>query len=385
MRRIRLALAFVSVFGVASVCGQSDPLAAIRQALTAKYTLTTATADKTAIVTAGSLLTLKKSDLLAGAVTGAMVVSNSYRYGKITRGFMGQIARGSSETRAFVAGEKLWVTDIEVKPNGIVFSLLSDQFNGMRYRASLSFPFQKGAPPPADDAMALVGEVFDVEGAPVPVTAAPSAGTAAPSPVHESTDWDSRYGRITNDDLERINDATVRYDLNYFRLNPAVLSEKPVMQYFIALNNCNHRDMERALFNELDYPALAAFYQAKAAQILASLPRTITDVSFDRYIGGQRSGNFVMWAQSISLGEYNPQRKAFPLKYPGKDVMGIPEALSMESRGRNLARTCPAAQKAASAVNQYLPLNYEILLRPASYRELPMDEVSARQYIDSAG
>jgi hypothetical protein len=36
MRRIRLALAFVSVFGVVSVLGQSDPLAAIRQALTAK-------------------------------------------------------------------------------------------------------------------------------------------------------------------------------------------------------------------------------------------------------------------------------------------------------------------------------------------------------------
>src|ERR1700683_3687809 len=125
MRRTRLAWAFVSVLGVASVCGQSDPLAAIRQALTAKYTLTTATADKTAIVAAGSLIALKKSDLLAAAVTGAIVVSNSYRYGKITRGFMGQIVRGSSETRAFVAGEKLWVTDIEVKPNGIVFSLLS--------------------------------------------------------------------------------------------------------------------------------------------------------------------------------------------------------------------------------------------------------------------
>src|ERR1700683_1365568 len=72
MRRTRLALAFVSVFGVASVCGQSDPLAAIRQALTAKYTLTTATADKTAIVAAGSLLTLEKSDLLGGGGAGGV-------------------------------------------------------------------------------------------------------------------------------------------------------------------------------------------------------------------------------------------------------------------------------------------------------------------------
>jgi hypothetical protein len=65
-------------------------------------------------------------------------------------------------------------------------------------------------------------------------------------------------GRLTPEDLKRINDTTVRFDLNYLRLNPAALDQKPVMRYFAALNNCNHRDVERALFNELDYPAVAA-------------------------------------------------------------------------------------------------------------------------------
>ncbi|HTP34428.1 MAG TPA: hypothetical protein VMJ75_19760 [Candidatus Acidoferrales bacterium] len=196
---------------------------------------------------------------------------------------------------------------------------------------------------------------------------------------------DPPYGRITKDDLERINDATVRYDLNYLRLNPAALDQKPVMQYFAALNNCNHRDVERALYNELDYPAIAEFYKARAAEILAPLPRTITDVAFDRYIGGSQVGNVKMWTQSLTLGEYDRRRQVFPLRFPGKDSVEIPEAMSIDSGSRKLAQTCPAAQKAASAVHAYLPAKYEIALRPAAYRELPMDEASARQYIDSTG
>jgi hypothetical protein len=211
------------------------------------------------------------------------------------------------------------------------------------------------------------------------------ADPPAPVPVQEAADRDSHYGRITGDDLERINDTTVRFDLNYLRLNPAALDQKAVMQYFVALNNCSHREIERALYNELDYPALAAFYRAQAAQILAPLSRIIPDVAFDRYIGGNQVGNWKMWTQSLTLGEYDRQRKAFPLRFPGKDAVGIPEAMTTESGSRNVGRTCPAAQKAASAVHAYLPAKYEIAVRPAAYRELPMDEAAARQYIDTAG
>jgi hypothetical protein len=84
MPKIRIAFTFISAFVATGLYAQSDPLAAIREALTARYNLTTATADKTAIVTDGSLLTLKKSDLLAGEATSAMVLSSSYKYGKIT-------------------------------------------------------------------------------------------------------------------------------------------------------------------------------------------------------------------------------------------------------------------------------------------------------------
>jgi hypothetical protein len=383
MRRIPIALAVVSVFA-AGTYAQSDPLAAIREALAAKYSLTSITADKTTIVTTGSHLTLNKSDLLAADGTSPVVVSSSYKNGRISRGLMGQMARGASGTRTFVTGEKLWVTNIDVKPKGITFRLESEQYDGVRYRADLNFPFEKGTTPSPTEALAIVGEVFAVEGPPQPAAPSPQP-QPGPSPVQETHDWDSRYGRITKDDLERINDPTLTYDLNYLRLNPSALDQKPVMQYFAALNNCNHREVERALYNELDYPALAEFYKARAREILTSLPRTITDVSFDRYIGGSQVGNWRMWTQSLTLGEYDRRRKAFPLRFPGKDLVEIPDAMSMDSSNRKLAQTCPAAQKAASAVHAYLPAKYEITLRPAAYRELPMDEAAARQYIDSAG
>ena len=385
MRMFLTALAAASVLA-AGIHAPSDPLAAIRGALAAKYDLTSMTADEATIAKAGSRLTIEKGELLVVDATSPLVPSSSYRNGRISRGLMVQMARGSSATRTFATGKKLRTTSIEVKSKGITFPLESDQYSGGRHRADLSFPFAKTASPSLADALAMVDEVLALEATPAPTADDPPSRPAAePSPVQEIRDWDSRYGRITRDELERINDATVRFDLNYLRLNPAALDEKPVMQYFAALNNCNQHDVEQALFNELDYPALAEFYKAKAAQILASLPRTIPDVSFDRYIGGSQAGNFKLWTQSLSLGEYDRQRKAFPLRFPGKEEVEIPEALSTESSRRNLSRTCPAAQRAAGAVTRYLPAKYVIAVPHAAYRELPMDEGSARRYIDSAG
>lgn len=384
MRTILIALAG---FLAAGIYAQSDSLTAIREAVASKYHLTSMAADQAAVLTEGSRLTLEKGDLVAADSTSALVLSSSYRNGKISRGLMGQVVRSSSATHTFAAGEKLWVTAIEVKPKGITFRLVSDPYAGVRYRADLTLPFIKGAPPSPVDALAMVGEVLATEAAlPSPSAPSPSSRQAAePSPVQEIHDWDSRYGRITGNDLERINEPTVRFDLNFLRLNPAALDEKPVMQYFIALNNCSQREVERALFNELDYPALAQFYKAKAPQILASLPRTIPDASFDRYIGGSQVAGARLWTQSLSLGEYDRQRKTFPLQFPGRDEVEIPQVLSMDSSRRNLAQTCPAAQRVAAAVTRYLPAKYQISVARAAYRELPMDEESARRYIDGAG
>jgi len=86
-----------------------------------------------------------------------------------------------------------------------------------------------------------------------------------------------------------------------------------------------------------------------------------------------------------TLGEYDIRRKAFPLKYPGKDSVEISDSLSTGSNGRDLSKSCPAAAKAARGVSPYLPAAYVVSLKPAVYRELPMDEDEARKYIDGAG
>lgn len=400
MRTIHLVFLVVSLALFTAFAQEQDSLSAVRQALAAKYSLTKTTADKTGVVTAGSILVLKKDNLVTGDANGTLTLGNSYKGGKITQGLMGHMASGTSGTRTFVAGEKLWVTNIDVNNKAVVFSLFSDAYPELHYKASLTFPFAKGATPSPADALGMIGEVFESDGsgqtsasssgssgtsAQPASTSDQSLGSPAASPqVADNTPWDPKYGRLTSGDVQRINQASVSYDVNYFRLNPAALDQKPVMQYFIALNNCNNSQIERALFNELDYPALAGYYKSKAPQILASLPRTVTDVALYRYIGGHQSGAWRLWSGSLSLGEYNTQRKAFPLKYPGKDSVEIPDTLSTESNGRDLSKGCPTASRAAGAASAYLPATYAIALRPAVYKELPMDEDAARKYIDSA-
>lgn len=384
-------IAFLLSFAWTNAHAQ-DWKASLQQTLESRYTLTKLTADRVGIGAAGAVVVLEKDNLAMGASSTPIVVPNTYKDGKITQGLFGKINRlpGLMENKTFGTGDKLLVTRIDVREDGVVFELLSDSPDGPLYRSSLRFPLAKSSPPAPDRVEQVVAQVLKVDAAaetaqtspklPQVNPEAPIAGTPAP----DNTGWDPRYGRMTSDDLRRINNATVRFDLNYFRLNPAALDQKPVMQYFIALNNCNDLNIERALFNELDYSALAAFYKSKAPQILASLPRTVSDVALYRYIGGHQSGNWILWSKSLTLGEYDPRRKAFPLKYPGRDSVEIPDSLSTENKGRELAKGCPAAAKAARGVNSYLPTAYVISLKPAVYRELPMEEDAARKYIDRA-
>jgi hypothetical protein len=400
MRKISLIFSLLSfvVCAPQRIFGQPDSISAISQALTAKYALTTPTADKTNVVKAGTVLVLKKNNLATIAGGATFPVSNTYKNGEIAQGMMAHLSSGTTGTRTFVAGEKLWVTNIDVKSKGITFSLFSDAFAGTHYQSSLIFPFAKGSTPSVADALAEVSEVFDLENAGKgPVEAPASAAgpqssgggsndvaSAPPAPVIDNTPWNSKNGRLTAAELKRIGDPGVRYDLAYIRMNPAILDNKPVMQYFIGLNNCNDQSIQRAIFNELDYPALAAFYKQKAPQILGSLPRTITNLELYRFIGGQQGGGWHMWSQSLSLGEYDSQRRAFPLKYPGKNNVEIPEGLTANLDRRNFSQACPTAGRTLAAAQKFFPNVYSISLKPATYSELSMDEASARRYIESA-
>lgn len=86
----------------------------------------------------------------------------------------------------------------------------------------------------------------------------------------------------------------------------------------------------------------------------------------------------------MTLGDYNPRRKAFPLDYPGRKGVEIPDTLRVRNEA-DLRNVCPVAANTLSSSRAALPGAYAVSIKPAYYSELPMDEGTARKYIDAAG
>ena len=187
-----------------SLSAQGDP-AAIQQKLSAQFKLTTTTADRSDIVTAGDVVVLRKPGLVMYAVTSPMPPSNTYKNGKIGQGWGGfgkDLAIGMRSSggttaadyphRTFVPEEKCWVTAVQVEKDGVVFTLYSDPYNDTRYYGSLKIPFpNKKEVPSTDLALQTVAEVLTVapsgnadnQAAAAPPPAAPAAPSAPPAPM----------------------------------------------------------------------------------------------------------------------------------------------------------------------------------------------------------
>jgi len=197
MRMIRTFSALL----LACVAAYAQDAPTIQKQLEATYALTTPTADKTDIVTAGAILTLQKDNFLMTEATKADVNHNVYKDGRINhnsadagRKVGGFLARAgvpgasntpSVATRTFVHGEKMWVTKIEVNNGAVVMELFTDQIGDYRYHAFLTFYGAKGqALPPADQVAKAVAEVFSAQ-PPDTAAAAPAAPAenAAGAPV----------------------------------------------------------------------------------------------------------------------------------------------------------------------------------------------------------
>jgi len=179
---VAVALAAFSIHGGAQEAGTKG---AILQRLEAQFVPTETTEDKSDIVTAGSILTLKRDNLMTVAISSGSVCPNTYKDGKITQGTMAKITCGraitlSSKRKIFLAGQKLWVTNIEVNDSSVVFDLYTDAYAGERYRATLAFPFLKGSVPPAESVQKVVAEVFTADPPPQPAATEPSPGAAPP-------------------------------------------------------------------------------------------------------------------------------------------------------------------------------------------------------------
>ena len=168
----------------------TQDLASVRKALEAKYALTVTTADKTDIVKPGDVLVLKKSNLVTVDVKSRNVYQNKYVNGRITQNALGvtniwlkrlpgSTAGGSDRT--FVAGEKVWLTGIDVREKSVVVNLFTDAYSDTRYEASLTFPFEKGSTPTASQVLEEVAEVFDIQPSDDKAAAASGGNNGAPN------------------------------------------------------------------------------------------------------------------------------------------------------------------------------------------------------------
>jgi hypothetical protein len=163
-----------------------DWKAAIQSRLEQQFPLTQASGNKADIVSAGAVLTLKKS-ALAMYTAAAFSNVNTYKNGKISNGMFGSLCKTSHESNSckmFVKGEKFWVIQIDVKDDGATFRFLSDPMPDSRFMGALKFPFAKGSAPSPDEIAALASEVVGVD---TSVTQAPPAPTGQAPPAPQQT------------------------------------------------------------------------------------------------------------------------------------------------------------------------------------------------------
>jgi len=194
MRKIAISSSFITLLIGASGLAYAQDKAAIEKKLTEEYTLTQPTAANDDIVIAGSILVLQKNSIVMSPVSGTDFHQNTYKDGKISQNAaskvnsaLGRFSRlpgasgpPPSATRTYVRGEKMWVTKIECKPDGVFFDLFTDPVSDVRYKATLKFEFPKGITLTVDQVDKLVAEVFKIQPAD-DANAAPATGAAQPA------------------------------------------------------------------------------------------------------------------------------------------------------------------------------------------------------------
>lgn len=200
MRRGVYWIAPLILAGAAPWSHSQDQKAELQKRLSAEFVLTQPTKDKSDIATAGAIVLLHKNGLLMYATSNPIAPQSTYKKGKIGRnpfgrGFLSDLGNsmatpGSSAAivqRNFGSGEKLWVTKVDIKDDGVVFGLFSDPVDDVRYFGELKFPYSKGQVPPADSLTQTIAEVFTVDPADNSSSgdaqAQASAAETAPAPI----------------------------------------------------------------------------------------------------------------------------------------------------------------------------------------------------------
>ena len=147
----------------------ADQRAAIQHALDTQFRLTKTTADRSDIVTAGSVLVLHKDGLVMCSLDTPAPPTSTYKGGKLGMGFGATLSwnmqLGGDELRRCAAaqvcgGREILGHRLRRPGRRHVFNLYSDPYQDVRYYGNLKVAFGKHSMPPADEVLKTVAEVI---------------------------------------------------------------------------------------------------------------------------------------------------------------------------------------------------------------------------------
>jgi hypothetical protein len=203
MRRFACLVAVSFLAGTASwlMAGNANPKAEMQQKLREQFVLVKLTADKKDVVEAGSVLLFHKDGMTMCSVNILLPPTRFYHDGQIHEPQAGDMVWNFNLARVqpgvnsakvpkrnFMAGEKIWLSDITVRNEGVIFRFYSDPYDGVRYYGDLVFPFNKKSMPSPEEMLKTIAEVVTVDSANNSSSATATANAEPPaSPPAQET------------------------------------------------------------------------------------------------------------------------------------------------------------------------------------------------------
>jgi len=189
-----IAVAFLASAASWLPADNTNPKAELQEKLREQFVLVKLTADKKDIVKAGSVLVFRKDGMTMCSVNILLPPTRFYHDGEINEPRAGDmvwnynLARvqpgvnsANAPKRNFMAGEKVWVSDITVRNEGVIFRFYSDPYDGVRYYGDLVFPINKKSMPSPEEMLNTIAEVVTVDSANNSSSGAAQANAAPPS------------------------------------------------------------------------------------------------------------------------------------------------------------------------------------------------------------
>jgi len=196
---------FSLVSGVFLAAQSGSPRGDLVKKLNEQFVPTKFTVDKSDIVTQGAVVVLKEDGLFLYPASFPVAPISVPKDGKLIQMFADRLSVGLVDglnrpggastipIKKMVAGEKLWVRQIDATMDSITVQVVTDPYADGRYFATIRFVIPKGTDPTPEDAVQMVSEVLEVQapqdqGTPPAVTPEPTpAPEPAPAPAPASS------------------------------------------------------------------------------------------------------------------------------------------------------------------------------------------------------